>query len=273
MDSPGGIFQGTLASLRDYLAHRFAVYASTSMSESPDRSSAGLLSATPRALRYDGHTDDPHEGAALIRSFIPSRSRVLDVGCGTGSVSLIANRDKGNTVVGIEPDAERAQLARARGLSVFCGYLSPEFIASEPPFDVVLMADVLEHVPDPGALVALAHSALKPGGTLVVSVPNAVHWIMRWQIFSGKFEYDACGIRDATHLRWFTRATLRQLLEQHGFVITAAKASAGTDAPEYFTWRPWRWAPVRFRSVCVRHLSAIWPSLFGYQWVIQARKP
>ena len=104
---------------------------STTMSTSPDSHAAGLTARTMQAGRYDGHTDDPFEAAGTLRSLMPSNVRVVDVGCGTGSVTLIANRGKNNEVTGIETDAERSDVARARGLNVVSGYRDEDFLSRD----------------------------------------------------------------------------------------------------------------------------------------------
>ena len=69
-------------------------------------------------LRYDGHTDAPQEVARMLAELVPVGSRVLDVGCGTGSVSRIIADTRDAKIIGIEPDPCRATAARARGLQV-----------------------------------------------------------------------------------------------------------------------------------------------------------
>src|SRR5438045_6234782 len=87
----------------------------------PDQHARGLLQAQPDALRYDDPSEDPDETPALVRRLIPHGAKVLDVGCGTGSLTLAATRGCGARVLGIEPDARRAAMAQSRGLEVICG--------------------------------------------------------------------------------------------------------------------------------------------------------
>src|SRR4249919_2983270 len=108
---------------------------------SPDSHARGMIAADINPLRYDGHSDDPREVAGILRSFMPENVRVLDVGCGTGSVTAIVNRGKCNSVYGIEPDADRAQAARLRGIDVFEGYLTNEYLVGREKFNVMVFAD------------------------------------------------------------------------------------------------------------------------------------
>ena len=187
---------------------------------SPDSHATGFVKDPVQPLRYDGQETAemiPFEAIGILRSFMPNSVRVLDVGCGTGSVTEIINRDKGNAVFGIEPDPTRAELARSRGIDVFCGTLTEEYFAGKEPFDIVIFADVLEHVADPAELLRLASIGLKSGGIVLVSVPNVAHWTIRLDLLLGRFNYTETGIMDATHLRWFTRKTIQHLLFSEGF--------------------------------------------------------
>ena len=237
---------------------------------SPDAHTLGAVNAP--ALRYDWSSDDPAEVAGTLRALMPSRARVLDVGCGTGAVTLVANRDKDNEVWGIEPDPERAAVAAERGINVACGMLDHEFVRHHAPFDVVMLADVLEHVAAPADLLRLAASALKPGGLALLSVPNVAHWTMRLHLLRGRFDYTETGIRDVTHLRWFTESTIRALVGRCGLDVLCVRHSAGNDLPEY-GHLPWRWLPGRVRRPLVRGLARAAPRLFGCQHVIRAQRP
>jgi methionine biosynthesis protein MetW len=238
----------------------------------PDTHANGLTTAELDPLRYDGHTDDPYEVAGLLRSFMPEGARVLDVGCGTGSVSTIVNRGKGNEVHGIEPDPRRAEVARSRGMDVFCGYLTEDYFANHGQFDVVVFADVLEHLPDPAGMLALAASGLRSGGLVLISVPNVAHWSIRLDLIRGRFDYTDCGIRDATHLRWFTRKTLEHLLHTQDLEILELKQSAGIGLYDYWWRRPWKWMPIRMREEFVHAFTRSMPLLFGCQHIVKARK-
>ncbi|WP_331504334.1 class I SAM-dependent methyltransferase [Phenylobacterium sp.] len=220
-------------------------------------------------LRYDGQSDHPEEVAGILRAMMPTGVRVLEVGCGTGSVTLIANHGKGNEVVAIEPDPQRAALARSRGVNAMCCILDEAFVAGEQPFDVVMMADVLEHMADPGAALKLVRAALKPGGHLLISVPNVAHWTVRLNLLFGRFDYAEYGIMDVTHLRWFYSRTIRRLVEDAGLTIVAMRQTAGVQLPVYQR-SPFRHVPKRALHAFVRTSNRLFPTLFGCQHVIKA---
>ena len=239
-------------------------------SNSPDAHATGLVNASLDALRYDGQTDDVHEVAGMLHTLMPSGVRVLDVGCGTGSVTLIANRMKNNDVLGIEPDEQRAARSRSRGIETVCGELDDAFAARHGLFDVVVFADVLEHLPSPAEVLTRAIGILKPGGLVLISVPNVAHWSVRLKLLRGCFDYTEDGILDATHLRWFTAKTIRSLCTDVGLEIRSMRQTAGTELAEYWHM-PWRAVPGRLRRRLIQRLTGLFPLLFGCQHVIVAQ--
>jgi len=237
---------------------------------SPDDCAAGLIAGAPDPLRYDGQILDQDEVTGIFASLIAPGEHVLDVGCGTGSVSKILADTCHAAIVGVEPDPARAARAISRGLKVHVGYLTPELVQLEGPFDVVLFADVLEHLPDPHAMLLAARGALRPGGSVVVSVPNVAHWSVRVDILRGRFIYKPSGIMDATHLRWFTANSLKSLVTSAGFEVTHYRAAAGTTLNDNLVRWPFCWFPDRMTSRFLRSASRHWPTLFGCQHVIKA---
>lgn len=222
------------------------------------------------ALRYEAYWYTEQEVAPMLAELVPMGSRVLDVGCGTGGLSLIITETRKAKVVGIEPNPRRAAAARARGLEVYQELFTPEVLQALELFDVVVFADVLEHVADPGAFLQLAHGALLPGGRVIASVPNVAHWSVRLDLLRGKFNYQEIGIRDATHLRWFTADSLTRLFESNGLRVVSMRHTAGVTLPDYGTRRPWRWMSRDLRDPIVRALARRLPLLFGCQHIVHA---
>jgi methionine biosynthesis protein MetW len=237
---------------------------------SPDSHSSGFLRTAPDALRYEFLSLDPDDAGMKLANLIEPNSRVLDVGCGTGVITDTIRRQRAVSIIGIEPDAERAQRAVARGLDVHLGVLSPDFIQQQGPFDYIVFADVLEHLPNPAEIVAMARGGLTPGGSVVASIPNVAHWFVRTDLLRGRFDYQDCGIMDATHLRWFTRRTVREFFERLGFQITALDCTVNIDLPDYQRRYPWRKMSPAFRRKLVGKLAAWSPALFGCQHIVRA---
>jgi methionine biosynthesis protein MetW len=241
--------------------------------KSPDTHAHGLVSSGAEALRYDqGVTvakEDPHEVPGILRLWMPEGVRVLDVGCGTGALTLRATQGKGNDVVAVEPDATRADVARSRGLHVLCGLLDERFVKTQGPFDVIMFSDVIEHVAAPSEILELSARILSKDGCIIASVPNVAHWTVRFRLLFGRFDYTAVGIMDATHLRWFTRKSLLRLFEACDLRVTDIAMTAGIWLPEYAKF-PFKLVPVRLRRFMVQRLTAMFPTLFGCQIMVRA---
>jgi len=132
------------------------------------------------------------------------------------------------------------------------------------------LADVLKHVSAPHGLLVKSREALRPGGSVIVSVPNIAHWFIRANLLRGHFDYQESGIMDATHLRWFTRKTLISFVSSAGLEVTHYAGSAGILAPDIETRWPFRWMPVDLRRRFLRSASLRWPTLFACQHVVRA---
>jgi methionine biosynthesis protein MetW len=241
------------------------------MSANPDASSVGILGRQPDPLRYGGgDASDPAEAPGIIRALTPDNVRVLDVGCGTGGQTCAINVGKNNDVVGVEPDPLRAAAARSRGLNIHQGVFDHQVVTSVGTFDVIVLADVLEHVADPAQMLALVRGCLRARGSVIISVPNVAHWTVRFRLLLGRFDYADGGIMDATHLRWYTRKSLLSLLQNAGFEVARVGCSAGLWMSEYNS-KPLNLIPRRLRSKAVLLLLRLFPGLMACQYVVQVR--
>jgi 2-polyprenyl-3-methyl-5-hydroxy-6-metoxy-1,4-benzoquinol methylase len=143
--------------------------------------------------------------------------RIVDVGCAGGALgrALKAQRP-GVEVRGVEPVASVAERARAVLDDVLTGGAEDEPPASWPKPDCVIFADVLEHLVDPWTALSRWRERLRPGGSVVASVPNVAHHSVVRGLIAGRFDYADAGILDRTHLRFFTRASIIDLFERAG---------------------------------------------------------
>jgi 2-polyprenyl-3-methyl-5-hydroxy-6-metoxy-1,4-benzoquinol methylase len=163
---------------------------------------------------------------------VPDGARVLDVGCATGYLAAELTR-RGCRVTGVEADPLAAERARAHCDAVVIGDVEGAAcrgelaaLAEGAPFDVVLCGDVLEHLRDPWAALAAMGALAAPGGAVVLSVPNVAHWTGRRALARGRFPYAEHGLFDRTHLRFFTRASARDLAERAGLRVVQERFAA-----------------------------------------------
>jgi glycosyltransferase involved in cell wall biosynthesis len=149
-------------------------------------------------------------------------SRILDLGCSDGALGarLVA---QGHTVVGV--DAHELKGVRERLSDFYEADLDAGIPAQVgDDFDIVLAADVIEHVRSPEKLLGEIAGRLRTGGSLVASIPNFGHWYPRVRVALGRFDYDARGILDRTHLRFFTRRSFGHLLAETGWRVRRSES-------------------------------------------------
>jgi glycosyltransferase involved in cell wall biosynthesis len=201
----------------------------------------------------------------LLEMIGESPRRLLDIGCGQGELAHMA-RLRGHHVIALDQYPPKFEVDEFIQADISQGLpLGPE-----RQFDTILLADVLEHVPDPLALLNAATRHLAPEGKLLVSLPNAVHWSMRALVASGRFDYTNQGILDRGHLRFFTLASAKRLFADAGLDVTSRIA----------TPVPWEKVvpPVlgRFVSDQLEKVDywagRVRPNLFAYQHIFELRR-
>jgi len=154
----------------------------------------------------------------------PRAARVLDVGCGAGAtLAWLKQTGRCEFAVGIEMMESAADIARARIDELHVGDATQLVGTTFAPhsFDLVLCLDVLEHLVDPWAFVATLRRLLAPGGRVIASLPNVRHLrVVLPLLLAGRWRYEASGILDRTHLRFFTRESALELMSGGGLRVT-----------------------------------------------------
>ncbi|MCC6522777.1 MAG: methyltransferase domain-containing protein [Polyangiaceae bacterium] len=229
---------------------------------------------------------------ALTRAVGRPRT-VLDVGCGIGLNGAWARRN-GARVTGLELAPTALAAARTRLEEVLAVDIrDPAALAralAGRKFDVLFFGDVLEHLVDPGAVLRSLLPYLEDGGHVLVSVPNVAAWPVRLELLRGRFRYTESGILDETHLRFFTRETLTDLvgraglevlrLEHNPMLVRAAKdlilrwlpeggAAEPTALSQSLAYKLYELAVRPLEDVVLR----LAPDLLSFQHVVVARKP
>jgi SAM-dependent methyltransferase len=177
------------------------------------------LGAATGALAHHGFLESlasPRDD--LVRLVPEGVRRVLDIGCARGGYGKALKAfHPGVFIIGIEQNPTLAAEAAPHYDDMIAAPV--ERLRLETPVDLVNCGDVLEHLQDPWTLLTRLHGLLKPGGYLVMSVPNAGHWTLVRQLIRGRFEYIPLGPLCIGHLRWFTESSIQEDLEQAGFAI------------------------------------------------------
>ncbi len=200
--------------------------------------------------KYDGYNH-------RIFQLVESHKRVLDVGCATGRLLEKLAAEKQCVTFGVEADPEMAEQARRRGGQVTIGNVESLDLPFPPAsFDVVICADVLEHLQDPGHALRKLAVCLKDDGYLLVSMPNIAFIIARLNLLFGRFDYTEHGIMDRGHLHFFTLKTTQKLLSDNGFRVVQVEG----------------YNQVRDRFFPLRPLGRWWKTLFAIDFVIKATK-
>jgi glycosyltransferase involved in cell wall biosynthesis len=209
--------------------------------------------------------DSSHGRLSALLSTRPP-SKILDLGCSSG---LLAERLRamGHHVVGV--DLYEIPGVGERTSAFFRADLNegiPPEVGGD--FDIVLGADVLEHLVDPAALLRQISAVLSPDGSAILCVPNVAHWYPRFRSTLGAFDYDQRGILDATHIRFFTRRSIQRLVERNGFTVRRIEpVGLPLDALGI------EGSVARAIRVLDHVLLVTWPTMFGYQFIIEATPP
>lgn len=195
--------------------------------------------------------------------------RVLDLGCSTGELGAMIE-NLGHSVTGVD------KIQPSDFKVLLSNYIAADLNDGVPKdlngaFDVILCADVLEHLQAPEKLLNELHSLLSPTGEILVSIPNFGHWYPRIKTLTGLFDYDSKGILDHTHLRFFTRRSFQKLAQQSGY---SSKVFANTGVP-FELIRTKQSSPFKTSIMLVRQIEKLLirlrPQIFSYQFVLRLK--
>jgi O-antigen biosynthesis protein len=164
---------------------------------------------------------DENNSLTKMLRLIDHHQQVVDFGCATGYFAHLLTQ-KHCLVTGVEINPEAAETAKKYCQEVIVAdldFVSVREILRDRQFDVAVFGDVLEHLRNPWQVLQDTKQILKEDGYIVASIPNIAHGAIRLALLQGKFEYTEFGILDNTHLRFFTRKTVEDLLENSGYLL------------------------------------------------------
>lgn len=173
-------------------------------------------------MKYDAEIDlrNLNTSHSLMVQLVGRGQRVLDVGCAVGDLGRVLKR-RDCRVSGVERDPVAAHAAEAVLDDVLIGDVGDLDLVGhfgKECFDVIVFGDVLEHLADPIAVLKKVRPLLVGTGSVVASIPNVAHGAVRLSLLDGRFDYGPLGLRDATHLRFFTRGSVYETFREAGLI-------------------------------------------------------
>jgi SAM-dependent methyltransferase len=220
-------------------------------------------------LTYQSKVDDPYSSHSIILAQVSDGrgKRLLDVGSAQG---VLAQKftERGFEVTCIEGSQKLAALGRDKCHEMIVADLDKPLPQLNGQFDVIVYGDILEHLRNPMEVFTGFNRSLRPGGQVIVSVPNVAHLWVRLNLLLGRFEYADRGILDRTHLRFFTLFIFKRFLSDAGLEWDRIDA---TPVPLLLL------VPKRHQGKWLHAVHALnaqlarwWKDMFGYQFVAVA---
>jgi SAM-dependent methyltransferase len=212
--------------------------------------------------------------------------RVLDAGCGFATTTARIQA-LGNDVTGIDSSPEIERVAAQRLARVVHGDVVDADLG-DAQFDVIIFADVLEHLPWPVGVLKRYLRWLAPGGSVIISLPNVGLWSVRFAHLFGRWQYDETGVLDRTHLRFFTRRSARWLISEAGLEVVRTTYNPGLVRPLVPLAKRWLAtgndaAPdallksrpyqlyLKTAYPLERALASLWPGMLAFQMIYEAK--
>lgn len=175
---------------------------------------------------YEVDTDSETASANVVR-MVGQSKRVLEIGCGPGSITKILAQQGGCQVTGLELDPEAIKKVAPYCVQVMQADLNanewPSLLDGVERFEVVVAADVLEHLYDPWKALQRMTGLINSNGYLVISLPHVGHAAVMSCLVNGDFEYRDWGLLDRTHIRFFGLKNIEALFAQANLKIIEAR--------------------------------------------------
>ena len=161
----------------------------------------------------------------IVRLVPSSATKMLDIGCSTGALGARLKEVMPSLeVTGIDVNSAAAEVARTRIDHVIVADMDRFSLSDNFPqeaFDCIVMADLLEHLKDPWRILSEAGTIATRDATIIICVPNVRHFDTLFNlVFRGYWPYRDRGIHDRSHLRFFTRKNLMELISYSGLSLS-----------------------------------------------------
>lgn len=217
--------------------------------------------------RYTYKCADPYSSHSQILEWIDKERphEVLEVGTATGFLSSEMTL-RGCRVTGIERDEQMAEVAASHCHRMIVGDVEQLNFSELGKFDAVILGDIVEHLRKPQEFLQRVVKVLKPGGKVLISIPNVANIWLRLNLLFGRFNYSRVGILDESHLRFFTLQTSQKMARDCGLEVVSANATPiplPMILPSTSQGRP-----LRFLHIVNWGITRLRKTLFGYQFIL-----
>lgn len=207
----------------------------------------------------------------IILSLIQNKKKILEVGSSSGYMTKVL-KDRGCSVDVVELDTTALKKVKNIANLTFAGSIEDKKIQDQikKHYEVIICADVLEHLADPEPVLDFLKTRLDDKGYFLISIPNVAFWEMRKQLFfQGDFSYKESGLMDKTHLRFYSLNNFIDLLKKHKFYIYEMIPAEARFPFEYSISNIPLFGNLFlkfFKSKIIR----LWPNLTYYHYVVKA---
>jgi methionine biosynthesis protein MetW len=209
-----------------------------------------------------------HQRLDLLAAHVRAGERVLQVDCGPGWLAEKMSAC-GASVIATDLSAVAVTRAQQRGVD------ARQFLLDEGPlpfadgsFDMVVSDSQLEHRFRVDHALDEFIRVLRPGGRLLLLLPNIAHWRVRLRLLCGRFPYEEHTPTDALHIRFFTLGDIRRQLEARGLRVAGVDGSASLWVSSLYP----RWLQSGHVAALYTRLARRWPSLFARDFIVLAVK-
>ena len=207
------------------------------------------------------------ENLPQILHWVTPNSRVLEFGPAMGYMTRYMKENLHCSVTAVELSEEMAQYAKKHAEKVVVANLDTDAWEDEVEgtFDYILFADVLEHLRDPEKVLQLATTFLNPTGSILTSIPNIGHSAVIMSLLDGEFEYSKYGLLDSTHIHFFTRKSIANMMTNCGLGCISERNAITTPGN------------TELKKFFIQHISAI-PTMINrkdilvYQFINQWKR-
>jgi glycosyltransferase involved in cell wall biosynthesis len=217
--------------------------------------------------QYSYKRSDPYSSHSQIIKWIEKErpSDVLEVGTATGYLSAEMSK-RGCKVTGIEHDHQMARIAGQFCHRMIQADVEELDLSDLGQFDAIVLGDVLEHLRHPARFLKNVVSLLKPGGKILLSLPNVANIWIRLNLLMGRFNYSRVGILDETHLQFFTLESSMKIANDSGLEVISTSA---TPIPlPLIVPATSKGRPLSFLHLINWGITKLRKTLFGYQFIL-----